>query len=278
MRAHVCWLLALATLAGTARAADAPRYWVEPMRQVHARFTGTPGTFAQFGDSITVTMAFWAPLQDHPRGLDPEAARAYETVKGYMKPACWREWKGPSYGSDGGKTIGWADENVGRWLKKLNPETALLMFGTNDLTQLGPAEYEQKTRAVVRKCLDNGTVVILMTIPPRHDLLGKARQYAGIVRRVGKEMKVPVVDYFAEVLRRRPDDWDGAAPAFKEYARDGYQVPTLISADGVHPSFPAKYQDFSAKSLDANGYQLRNYLTLRAYADVIREVLRPGGK
>lgn len=117
MRAHICWLLALATLAGTARAADTSPSWVEPMRQVHARFTGTPGTFAQFGDSITVTMAFWAPLQDHPKGLDPEAARAYATVKGYMKPACWREWKGPAYGSDGGKTIGWADENVGRWLK-----------------------------------------------------------------------------------------------------------------------------------------------------------------
>lgn len=37
--------------------------WVAPMKQVHARFAGTRGTFAQFGDSISVTMAFWAPLK-----------------------------------------------------------------------------------------------------------------------------------------------------------------------------------------------------------------------
>jgi hypothetical protein len=248
------------------------------MRKVHAHLTGSRGTFAQFGDSITVTMAFWAPLQDGPKNMDPEAAQAYKAVKDYMKPECWRQWKGPDYGSEGGMTIRWADENVGRWLKKLNPETALLMFGTNDLTQLDAKEYEEKTRRVVRRCLDNGTVVILMTIPPRHGLLDRSKEFADIVRKVGRDLKVPVADYQAEVLRRRPDDWDGAAPQFKEYARDGYQVPTLISADGVHPSFPAKYQDFSEKSLARNGYQLRSYVTLLAYADVIREVLRPGSK
>ncbi len=278
MRAHAFWALALATLAGAARGADDARYWVEPMRKVHAKFTGTPGTFAQFGDSITVTMAFWAPLQGNQKNLNPEAARAFATVKGYMKPECWREWKGPDYGSEGGMTIRWADENVGRWLKKLNPETALIMFGTNDLTQLDAKEYEQKTREVVRNCLGNGTVVILMTIPPRHGLLERSKEFAAVVRKVGKDMGVPVADYSAEVLRRRPDDWDGAAPGFKEYARDGYQVPTLVSGDGAHPSFPAKYQDFSEKSLDCNGYQLRTYMTLRAYADVIREVLQIGGK
>ena len=41
----------------------------QPMRKAHARFTGTPGTFAQFGDSITVTMAFWAPLQSKPKNM-----------------------------------------------------------------------------------------------------------------------------------------------------------------------------------------------------------------
>ena len=43
--------------------ADEPG-WVAPMKDVHAKFKGTPGTLATFGDSITVTMAFWAPLQD----------------------------------------------------------------------------------------------------------------------------------------------------------------------------------------------------------------------
>src|SRR5438128_498709 len=37
--------------------------WRGHIRKVHAKFTGRKGTFAQFGDSITVTMAFWTPLQ-----------------------------------------------------------------------------------------------------------------------------------------------------------------------------------------------------------------------
>jgi hypothetical protein len=55
-------------------------------------------------------------------------------------------------------------------------------------------------------------------------------------------------------------------------------VPTLISGDGVHPSFPSKHADYSADALNSNGYQLRSVLTLHAYADVITRVLAPKGK
>src|SRR2546423_1775089 len=49
--------------------------WVQSMKKVHARFTGTKGTFAHFGDSITVTMAFWTPLAGTPKNMNPEMAR-----------------------------------------------------------------------------------------------------------------------------------------------------------------------------------------------------------
>jgi lysophospholipase L1-like esterase len=256
--------------AGEAKAAPD---WVGPMRKVHARFTGTPGTLAQFGDSITVTMAYWAPLAHGPKNMPPDMARAYEVVKKHMKPECWAKWKGPAYGSNGSMTIRWAHDNLDKWLKKLNPETALIMFGTNDIGQVPLKEYEEKTREVVRRCLKNGTVVILSTIPPRHGALGKARQYAAAVRKVAAEEKVPLIDYFAEVLKRRPDDWDGALPKFKGSPGDEYQVPTLIARDGVHPSNPSKFRDYSEEALRSNGYGLRNYLSLLAYADVIRRVL-----
>ena len=42
-------------------AAEKP-YWVEPMKAVHAGFHGNPGYVAQFGDSITYSMAFWTPI------------------------------------------------------------------------------------------------------------------------------------------------------------------------------------------------------------------------
>jgi hypothetical protein len=85
------------------------------------------------------------------------------------------------------------------------------------------------------------------------------------------------LDYHAEVLKRRPDDWDGSAARFKDVPGGEYEVPTLLSRDGVHPSNPQRYAgDYSEEGLRSSGYVLRNYLTLMAYADVIRRVLQPG--
>jgi lysophospholipase L1-like esterase len=265
-------LLGLFGLQAGGRAAEQPK-WVAPMKKVHARFKGTKGTFAQFGDSITVTMAFWAPLAYQPKNLDQAAAYDLALVKKTMKAECWRGWKGPEYGSNGSMTIRWADENVDRWLKKLNPEAVLIMFGTNDLNQVPIKEYEEKMRSVVRRCLDNGSVVILTTIPPRSGLMVKSCEYAYVARKIAQEETLPLVDYFGEVLKRRPDDWDGAMAKFKDVPGDAYNVPTLIARDGVHPSNPPG--DYSQESLNKNGYALRNYLTLRAYAAVIRHVLEP---
>jgi lysophospholipase L1-like esterase len=171
-------------------------------------------------------------------------------------------------------TIRWADENIDKWLKKLNPETALIMFGTNDLGQVDAKEYEEKTRAVVQKCLKNGTVVILSTIPPRSGKLDGCRKFADIVRKIGKDEKVLVVDFLEECLKRRPDDWDGSLAKFKDVPGDTYDVPTLLARDGVHPSNPAKFKDYSEESLKNNGYLLRSYLTLMAYDDVLQRVLQ----
>ncbi len=250
--------------------------WVEPMRKVHARFTGAKGTLACFGDSITVTMAFWSPLAHAPKDLPPALAKDLALVRGYMKPECWAKWKGPAHGNEGSMTIRWAHDNVDAWLKKLNPEAVVLMFGSNDLTQLSPDEFDRKTRSVVDRCLQNGTVVLLTTLPPRSGLLEKSRQFADVVRRIARDRHLPLIDYQAEILKRRPDDWDGTLAKFKGAAKDVYQVPTLISGDGVHPSNPRAYQDYSEEALRHNGFALRNALTLRAYAELIRRVLQPG--
>jgi hypothetical protein len=148
------------------------------MKKVHEKFTGRNGTFAHFGDSITVTMAFWTPLAYDPKGMSEKMAQALKLVKSYMKPECWREWKGAEYGNTGMMTIRWAHENVNEWLKKLNPEVVLIMFGSNDVGQMEVQEYEQKTREVVERCLKNGSVVILTTMPPRSGMLGKSRAFA----------------------------------------------------------------------------------------------------
>jgi lysophospholipase L1-like esterase len=191
-----------------------------------------------------------------------------------MKPECWSKWKGPGFGSNGGMTIRWADDNIDKWLEKHNPEAAVIMFGTNDLGPIELKEYEEKYRQVVDRCLKNGTVPILTTIPPRTGRLDKSRSFAEAVLRIGKDSSVPVIDYFGEILKRRPDDWDGALPRFKDTPGGVYEVPTLVSGDGVHPSNPSKFRDFSEESLRSNGYALRNYLTVIMYAEVIGRVLQ----
>jgi len=263
----------LATLVGLGNgigANDEPE-WVEAMRKVHRKFLGQKGTFAQFGDSITVTMAFWAPLPHARKNAPPEMERAFQIVNAYMRPECWR-WKGPEFGNEGGKTVKWALEHVDEWLKRLNPEVVIIMFGTNDLTHVSVDEYRSQLKALVQKCLDNGTIVILSTIPPRSGFVEKSAAFAEAARQVATELKVPLVDYYAEILKRRPDDWDGSSEKFKGY--EGYDVPTLISRDGVHPSHPKKYRDdYSEEALRCNGYSLRNYLVLLKYAEVIEKVL-----
>src|SRR5213078_3242876 len=92
---------AAALLPRCARSDPEPE-WAAPMRGVHARFTGQKGTFAQFGDSITVTHAFWGPLRYSHKNLDPAAAKAFEEVNAYLQPQCWDAWKGPEFGSEGG--------------------------------------------------------------------------------------------------------------------------------------------------------------------------------
>jgi len=272
-------VVAMAVLVGAARGAEDAPYWVGPMREVHAKFTGKPGTFAHFGDSITVSMAFWASLFWDHKNMDAATQADFDLVKKFLLEPCWREWKGPQFGNEGSMTVRWAHENVGKWLKDLNPEAALLMFGTNDLGQLEADEYEAKTREVVQRCLDNGTVVILSTIPPKHGQDEKAKVFVEALRRIARDMKVPLCDYYEAVLARRPDDWDGAAEKFKDAPKDVYEVPTLVSGDGVHPSNPKAWQgDYSAEGLKHNGFVLRNYVTLRSYAEVVRRVLAPGAK
>ncbi len=242
--------------------------WRAAMRPVHAQFHGQKGTFAHFGDSITETLAFWSPLPFARKNAPPEMERAFKQVNAILRPQCWRAWKGPEFGNQGGKTIRWAHENIDGWLRKLNPEVALVQFGTNDLRALELDEYQEKTRIVVQRCLDNGTVVILSTIPPRHGFEKKAETFAQAVRKIAREMNVPLIDFHAEILKRRPNDWDGASEKFAAY--QDYDVPTLIARDGVHPSLPKRFEnDYSETALRSNGYSLRNYLTLRKYAEVL---------
>lgn len=120
--------------------------------------------------------------------------------------------------------------------------------------------------------LADGTVPMLTTVPPSGGRpLSMTDDYWLALVHIATHYKIPVIDYYKETLRRRPEDWNGRLEKFRP-AR-GYEVPTIISGDGGHPSNPKAYQnDFSEKALSSNGYNLRNYMTLRTYSQVISKV------
>ena len=254
--------------------------WVEPMRAVHARFHGKAGTLAQYGDSITVTMAFlgghaWGDKID-AKNCPADVRADLDLVGKHANRKLWTEWKGPQWGCEGSMKSDWLLAHVEEWQKKMQPEAAVILFGTNDIGQIPPKRYGENLEAALRRMLADGTVPMLTTIPPKSGAEAAAREYRDMELAVARKLQIPVIDYQAEILRRRSTDWDGRLEKFGRL-QDTYEVPTLISGDGVHPSNTKQYQnDFSEKALDCNGYNLRNYMTLRAYAQVIRQVLGKG--
>ncbi len=74
---------------------------------------------------------------------------------------------------------------------------------------------------------------------------------------------MPLIDYEAEILARRPKDWNG----------------TLLGKNDVHPT--AEHGKINAASapteenLRSSGYLLRGWLSVRKIAEVKQRVLDP---
>ena len=287
-KAHVLLGFAAVMLAVTAAWATAPErtlaapsnlpaaaestdpYWVAPMMAVHANFHGTRGTIARFGDSITYSGAFFKPMQWPFTNTTTEEQAALDWLKAYMLPACWT-WQDDAvaYGNGcySGTMSSWplqTDQappatNINHWLNKLKPELAVVMWGTNDLGPMDVTTYTNNMRQVIQACKTYGTIPLLTTIPPRRSYDAKSAQFAQAMRDLAIEQQVPLIDYNQEVLTRQPTTWDG----------------TLISGDGVHPSYNGTTaQDFSQASLNSNGYLLRNWATLHGLWDVQQYILQ----
>jgi len=238
-----------------------PKEVIEAMRAVHRGFQGQQGYVAQFGDSITYSMAFWTPIGwdnpdrflTHDDGLPkaPKNTRWRDYVKGTKD-------KGPKYANYSGWTVGQLNKAVDGVLARDEPEMAIIMIGTNDIAggKL-PASYRDGLEQVVQKCLDAHCVPILNTIPPRrgrHEAVAAANE---CIRNVATEMRVPLADFHAECVRLRPDDsWDG----------------TIISRDGVHPS-GGKSNEYIEDNMRNCGYALRNWVNFLVLRQVYFHVL-----
>ena len=240
--------------------------WVDAMRRVHMGFSGQNGYVAQFGDSITYSMAFWTPLGwDDPQKYlagDDGLPKTPDDVR-------WRDWvkgtrdKGPDHANYSGWRVGQLLAAMDAVLKRDKPEVAIIMVGSNDISgNRVPDTYAGQLEAVVQKCVTAHCVPILNTIPPRRDHDEAVSEINQIIRDTAKRFHLPLVDYYAEILQRRPgDSWDG----------------TLISEDGVHPT-GGKNNVYSADNLEICGYALRNWTNFLMLRQVYFRVLQWKGK
>ena len=220
---------------------------VVSMQKVHAGFEGEDSRIAQFGDSITHSLAFWSPLSwDAPEKYlvaddlpkTPDGKRWRDTIVGARD-------KGKEFANFSGWRVGQLKSTTGAVLKRDKPVAAIIMIGTNDISGGEvPKNYRADLESVVEQCLDAHCIPILNTIPPRRERNEAVAATNEIIRDIAKEKHLPLVDYYAACLQLRPE---------------GSWQDTLIAADGVHPT-AGKTNEYSEENLKISGYALRNWL------------------
>ena len=211
IRAVMRGLLAICLLAEVAGAAPgrlSPKV-LKRAREIKAGFKGEAGRVAQFGDSITYSMAFWSAMSwSDPGKFLPED-------DGLPKAPAGKQWKNVIKGArdKGARFANYSEWEVGNLLKSVDvvitrdsPEVGLIMIGTNDINgKTVPEAYRAGLEKVVAKCIAAHCVPILNTIPPRRD---HAKAVAGINRivcEIATAQNLPLVDYHVACLRMRPD-------------------------------------------------------------------------
>ncbi|HUU21014.1 MAG TPA: SGNH/GDSL hydrolase family protein, partial [Phycisphaerae bacterium] len=141
-----------------------------------------------------------------------------------------------------------------------------ILFGTNDVSY-GPVppDHTEMLAAVVDRCLADGTIPMLTTLPPRGDqkrsehILNRVREIRRAQLAVARAKQIPLIDLYAEMLSRQPEEWD-----------------KILMGDTLHPSYRDPWKmDFTAEGLKNSGYTLRSYLTMMRWVEVIEKVIQP---
>jgi lysophospholipase L1-like esterase len=154
--------------------------------------------------------------------------------------------------------------SLARLLETYKPQLVVLMIGTNDVSAGRPVgAYRADLQRAVDLALGQGVVCVLSTIPPHPGRPDLARSYNEAVRDVAKARELPLIDYEREILKRRPDDWNG----------------TLLEKNDVHPTASqggtTPVSEPTAENLRNSGYLLRGWLSVRKVGEAKRTVLDP---
>jgi hypothetical protein len=267
--------VALLLIASQQKGKDTAADWIEPMKKVAAKFTGKEGVVLHLGDSITYANPYsgWARYGKGKTPQDQAVCKWMHTgedndLDGFYlcrvdRPGGRSDTACSGIKSDeylaGGKS---GMPSLADILKKYNPQAAVVMLGTNDATAgRAVAEYKTNMAKILDAILANGTVPILSTIPPYPGKEDLAKTYNSALADLAREKHVPVIEFWAEIMKRRPTDWNG----------------TLLGKNDVHPT--AEQGGASAGSepteenLKNSGLLLRGWLSVKKIGEVKEQVL-----
>src|SRR5947209_340560 len=204
------------------------------MKKVARRFQGRPGVVLHVGDSITYANPYgqWARAGAGQTREDRAVLAWMHTGADNDTDGCWLARfdhpDGRSYTACGGIR---ADEmlaggknkmpSLAKLLETYQPQLVVLMLGTNDASAGRPVPaYRADMEKAIDLILGQGVICILSTIPPHPGQPALARAYNEALRQLARARGLPLSDYEQEILKRRPDDWNG----------------TLLGKNDVHPT------------------------------------------
>jgi hypothetical protein len=249
--------------------------YVKSMREVAEHFRGREGVVLHIGDSITHASPYGQWARFGKGRTDEDLAELKwmhlgeddDTDGWYLARVDLPG--GRSYTAAGGLTMEQllkggrgSHPTLDKMLDQYEPQIAVLMLGTNDVTfGRKPTDFQRDAAAAVDMILDSGCICILSTIPPHPGNPKLSGDYNNALRKLAADRQLPLIDYEREILKRRPDDWNG----------------TLMNHDDPHPS--ASFGDANsaseptAENLRDSGYLLRGWLSVKKISEVKNAVI-----
>ncbi|MGF1467855.1 MAG: SGNH/GDSL hydrolase family protein [Sandaracinaceae bacterium] len=224
-----------------------------------------PNVVAKIGASATVNRNFLRCLASSHVDLGGRQDLA-ETLAFFNQPDGRPGWRNPFRRTSVAAEVGWhagraitgTHPPLAQEVRAVDPQYAVILYGTNDIELGRPHSYAANMRRLVEMLEIRGVIPILTTIMPRDDDAGSDRRvalYNAVIRAVAQAHRLPLIDYHRELM---PLPNHGLA-------RDGVH-PRAYFVDGRPRSC-----DFGPEGLE-HGHNVRNLLTLEAL-DRVRRVL-----
>ncbi|MCD6459497.1 DUF4091 domain-containing protein [bacterium] len=180
------------------------------LRKIYNK-SNRPKSILNVGDSISFSMAFMWPMRWNKPGLTINEGYKYIDKNAAAKSDMKSNW---------GKNI------IDSVLKNIHPQTATILFGTNDvLKNANPAKYYDNMEYIIDACIKHGTIPILLTIPPTtKKSIDTVKKFNYQLRELARTKKIPVLDIFQLFMDQ--NNWrdllsDGIHPSYFEDSRAG---------------------------------------------------------